>query len=152
MSIKKITVRVYGLIINKKKEILLTDEYAMDMKMTKFPGGGLELGEGTIDTLHREALEEFGQDIIIKDHFYTTDFFQQAITRPEYQLLSIYYLADFKEKPKFKTTKKRFDFKELKNGSISFRWKKIELIHDDEITLPIDKIVLKKIKNQYYNK
>ena len=71
--IKHFNIRVYGIIINKRNEVLLSDEYLMDMKMTKFPGGGLRFGEGTIDCIRREAMEEFGQEIEIISHYYTTD-------------------------------------------------------------------------------
>ena len=75
--INNFTIRVYAIIINNKNEILLSDEFQMGMKMTKFPGGGMEFGEGTIDCLKREAIEEFGQEIEVLDHFYTTDFFNR---------------------------------------------------------------------------
>ena len=52
------TIRVYGLIFNERKEILLSDEFQLNTKMTKFPGGGLEFGEGTISCLEREFEEE----------------------------------------------------------------------------------------------
>ncbi|GAJ02545.1 unnamed protein product, partial [marine sediment metagenome] len=55
VNIQHFVVRVYGLIINDKKEVLLTDEYQLGMKMTKFPGGGLEFGEGPVDCIKREA-------------------------------------------------------------------------------------------------
>jgi hypothetical protein len=42
----KFNIRVYGLLINKQQEVLVTDEYRIGMYMTKFPGGGLEYGEG----------------------------------------------------------------------------------------------------------
>jgi len=51
-------IRVYGLIINANKEVLISDEYVLKTYMTKFPGGGLEFGEGTIDCLKREFREE----------------------------------------------------------------------------------------------
>jgi ADP-ribose pyrophosphatase YjhB (NUDIX family) len=49
--IKRLNIRVYGLLINHQNEILLVDEQIDDFKFTKFPGGGLELGEGTTDCL-----------------------------------------------------------------------------------------------------
>lgn len=72
----KFIIRVYGILINENKEVLLSDEYYKGVKITKFPGGGLNYGEGTIDCLKREALEEFGQPIEVIEHFYTTDFFK----------------------------------------------------------------------------
>jgi len=146
-EINHFTVRVYALIINEKNEVLLSDEYQLNTKMTKFPGGGLEFGEGTIECLKREAIEEFGQDIEITGHFYTTDFFQKALFLDGYQVISIYYKAKFKEKIKFKISDKPFDFEELKNGNQSFRWQKLENLHPEEFYLPIDKYVANILKN-----
>jgi ADP-ribose pyrophosphatase YjhB (NUDIX family) len=76
----KFVIRVYALIINPSHEVLLTDEYQLNTIMTKFPGGGLEFGEGTIECLKREIAEECnGQQIENIRHYYTTDFFQKAL-------------------------------------------------------------------------
>lgn len=139
--LNKFTIRVYAIIVNDKKEVLLSDEFQFGIKMTKFPGGGLEFGEGTIDCLKREAIEEFGQEIEILEHFYTTDFFQQARFKKEYQVVSIYYLAKFTDDIKFKVSDKAFDFKEIKNESQSFRWQSIENLKVNNLTLPIDQKV-----------
>lgn len=62
MEISKVNIRVYGLIFCKGL-LLITDEFRLGMPMTKFPGGGLIKGEGTIDCLKRECMEELGQEI-----------------------------------------------------------------------------------------
>jgi len=139
-------VRVYGLIQNTRDEILVTDEFQIDRRMTKFPGGGLEYGEGTVDCLRREIREECnGQEITNIRHFYTTDFFQQAFFYNEKQLISIYYLAELQGDPVFKISETAFDFKEEVNGSQSFRWIKRKLLNPDEFSFPIDKFVARKI-------
>ena len=143
-------IRVYGIIINDNKEVLLSDEYKLGMKMTKFPGGGLEYGEGTIDGLKREFREECnGQEIKNIIHFYTTDFYQKALFHENKQLLSIYYIAELDNPVKFQTSKKPFDFQEDKNGNQSFRWIKINSLNEAEITFPIDKFVTGKLKQQF---
>lgn len=136
-------IRVYSLIINHKKEILLTDEFRLGMRMTKFPGGGMQYGEGTLQCLHREAIEEFKQDIEIISHFYTTDFFQKALFYENAQLLSIYYLVRFKEKTGFKISDKPFDFPGEIDKNQSFRWKSIAALTPDDVSFPIDKKVVK---------
>jgi 8-oxo-dGTP diphosphatase len=133
--------RTYAIIINEKNEILLSDEFVFGRRITKFPGGGVELGEGTLDCLHRESIEELGQDIEILHHFYTTDFFQQGYFRKEIQVVSIYYLAKLKEEPKFKISEKPFDFEKDVEGAQSFRWIAIKNLKVEDISLPIDKIV-----------
>jgi 8-oxo-dGTP diphosphatase len=119
---KSFVIRAYAVVINDRNQVLLSDEYLMNTYMTKFPGGKLEWGEGPIDCLKREALEEFGQPVEIIDHFYTSDFFQTALLYQESQVLSIYYLAQFEGPIRFKLSTKRFDFAEPVHGSQSFRW------------------------------
>jgi len=143
-------IRIYGIIVNSNNEVLLSDEFQLGMKMTKFPGGGLEYGEGTIECLKREFREECnGQEIKNIKHFYTTDYFQKALFIENKQLLSIYYLADLLDPLKFKISERPFDFQEEKNETQSFRWAKIKSINQDEITFPIDKFVADKIKKQF---
>ena len=149
--INKITIRIYGIVINDKGEILLTDEFRLGMRMTKFPGGGLEPGEGTIDCLRREFREEMNQEIKNFRHFYTTDFFQQTRLLPEpHQILSIYYLTDLLHPENLKTTNKIFDFEDI-DGSQTFRWAKIEDLVAEDFTFPIDKVVLEMLKDDYEN-
>jgi len=146
-------IRVYGLILNEKQEVLLTDEFQLNMKMTKFPGGGLEFGESTLDCLKREMKEECnGQPIKNIRHFYTTDFYQKALFFENHQLISIYYTAELKEPLTFKISEKPFDFKKLINGKQSFRWVKIKTLKEDELSFPIDKFVVHKLKEHYRQK
>ena len=142
-------IRVYGLLINEKNQILISDEQSGERTFSKFPGGGLELGEGLIDALKREFIEECNADIEVVSHFYTTDFFQKALFYENKQLLSIYYLTRLLYPIKFKISKKPFDFQEEKNGNQSFRWIKIKSINEDDITFPIDKFVAGKLKNHF---
>ena len=148
-NINRYIIRVYAIILNADKEVLISDEFQMNMKMTKFPGGGMHFGEGPVDCLKREAVEEFGQGIKILEHFYTTDFFQQAKFYNDAQLLSIYYLAEFTSPVKFKISGKSFDFKHEENGAQSFRWIKLKNIHENELTFPIDKHVIVLLKDKY---
>jgi 8-oxo-dGTP diphosphatase len=146
-KITSFNIRVYGLFINQLNEILLADEERFGMKMTKFPGGGLHFGEGTIECLKREALEEFGQEIEVLGHFYTTDFFQQAMFFEDKQLISIYYRAKFLEKEKFRITTKSFDFKNANQDEpISFRYVGLEKLNTADLSFPIDQYVLKLLK------
>ncbi|GET26421.1 NUDIX domain-containing protein [Prolixibacter sp. NT017] len=135
------TIRVYGLIL-KGRNVLLTDEFQLGQPMTKFPGGGLEYGEGTIECLRREFREEMQQEIKNIQHFYTTDFFQQAKFFEETQLMSIYYRADFANElfTDFPVSAER-DYSNLnKNGDMHFRWCPIENI-GQQLSFPVDKKV-----------
>ncbi len=150
MNKNNFIVRVYGLIINSVDEVLVSDEFQVGMKMTKFPGGGLEFGEGPIDCLIREIKEECSdQEIDNIEHFYTTDFYQKALFYENHQLISIYFKAKLKEPVLFDISDKPFDFEKMENGNQSFRWVKINSLNKDEFTFPIDKFVAQKLKAHY---
>lgn len=139
-------VRVYGLLINSKNEVLVSDEFEYDQYFSKFPGGGVEFGEGLIDALKREFVEECNAEIEVIEHFYTTDFYEKSSFNDS-QLISVYYLV--KEiNPlalKFKTTV--FDFDE--GFSQSFRWVKIDEITVDDVTFKTDKTVVDMLKKKF---
>jgi 8-oxo-dGTP diphosphatase len=137
-QINRFNVRVYGIAINSDNNILLCKEKLQGMEFTKFPGGGLEYGEGTIDCLYREFKEELNAEIEIVKHFYTTDFFQQSAFKKTDQLLSIYYIVKLKNKI--------MNYVLEENGTIiQFFWKPFEELTVDDLTLPIDKLVAGKL-------
>ncbi|MCK4921102.1 MAG: NUDIX domain-containing protein [Bacteroidales bacterium] len=148
-EIKHFNLRVYGLLVNDKKEVLISDEYVLDTFMTKFPGGGLEFGEGPEDCIKREYMEEFGQEIKILEHFYTTGFFQKALYFSDHQLISIYYLVNFLSEPQFHISSKAFDFPDKINGNQSFRWVNIREFNVKELKFPIDRIAFKMLKERF---
>lgn len=139
-------IRVYGIVLNDRNQVLVTDEFQLGMQMTKFPGGGLDFGEGTIDCLRREFREECnGQEIKNIRHFYTTDYFQKALFYENAQLISIYYLADLESPLQFTVSEKSFDFEKKENGNQSFRWLSLNKASSDMLSFPVDKIVLTKL-------
>jgi 8-oxo-dGTP diphosphatase len=139
-------IRVYGIVFNDKNEVLLTDEFQLGMKMTKFPGGGLQFGEGTTECLVREFKEECnGQELENIRHYYTTDYFQKALFFENHQLISIYYLTDLIMPLRFKISEKPFDFEKPENGSQSFRWANLTETTYDELSFPIDKVVFQQL-------
>ena len=144
----RFTVRVYGIILNDREEILLSDESYMGYLFTKLPGGGLEYGEGTLDCLKRELREETGCDIEVLQHLYTTDFFQESKFFPGMQVISIYYLARFTEKPAFPVSEKPYNFPGKAERGQSFRWVPLSELTPEDVTLPIDKKVVEMIKLQ----
>jgi 8-oxo-dGTP diphosphatase len=83
-------VRIYGL-CQWQGKVLLCREPFQGRIVTKFPGGGLELGEGPEDGLLREFREETGQSAELIGHLYTTGFFIPSLRDPREQLISIYY-------------------------------------------------------------
>jgi ADP-ribose pyrophosphatase YjhB (NUDIX family) len=140
---------VYGICI-QDEHVLVSDEYVMDMYMTKFPGGGLEYGEGPVDCLTRECKEEMGIHIKITEHFYTTDFFQPNRFYENTQLISIYYAFQLPEGHRLPISEKKFDFEEEKNGMQSFRWIPLSELSPEDLTFPVDQKVVRILtgKNQ----
>ncbi len=134
-------VRVYGLLIDSENRVLVADELIHEHYITKFPGGGLEFGEGTIDAIKREMMEETGITIEVVSHFYTTDFFMASAFNPKAQVISIYYIIKAITPYNLRTTDKAFDFEEVKEGAISFRWLPINSLSETTFTFPIDKRV-----------
>ncbi len=147
----KFNIRVYGIFVNEHNEVLISDEFQLNRKMTKFPGGGLKFGEGTIDCLRREMMEECNQEIEGIQHFYTTDFYQKALFFEDHQLISIYFTAKLTAPVNFKISNQKFDFVTMENGSQSFRWLKISEEIDNEFTFSIDKHVANLLKDKLVN-
>jgi 8-oxo-dGTP diphosphatase len=149
-AITRFNIRVYGLLTNPNKQVLVADEvFKNGNKATKFPGGGLEFGEGLMDGLVREFKEETGVAVTVKEHFYTTSFFQPSFFDNDSQIISIYYLCESAEWQNIKTTAKKFDFVVV-NGreAESFRWVKLTDLKDEtDIVLPIDKVVVEMLLN-----
>ena len=146
-------IRVYGILINDEKKVLVSDEYIRGNYYTKFPGGGLELGEGTRDCLKREFKEEMDLDVEILDHIYTTDFFQMSAFNPADQIISIYYFVKALEEIKAPLRNKEFDFDEgqlriykEKNEIETFRFIEWDNFSAESVTLPIDKAVADMLK------
>lgn len=139
-------VRVYGIMRNAENEILVSDEYIKGSYITKFPGGGLEYGEGTRDCLKREWMEELKQQIDITRHIYTTDFFQISAFGDGRQIISIYYYVKPTSPFTLEVRYKPFDFKEVVDQAQALRWIPLQELTAETVTLPIDKIVVSLIK------
>ena len=149
-------IRVYGVLINEKKQVLLSDEFIRGKYFTKFPGGGLELGEGTRDCLKREFKEEMDLEVQIEDHIYTTDYFQMSAFNPGDQIISIYYFVKALAPITAPLRNTEFDFDEdqmkiymEKTEIETFRFIDWNNFSTESVTLPIDKIVATILKEKY---
>lgn len=146
-------VRVYGILINEKKQVLVVDEFIRGEYYTKFPGGGLEIGEGTRDCLKREFREEMDLEVEIGEHFYTTDFYQVSAFNPSHQIISIYYLVNptedldvpLQNEIEFDQNKSHENKEEIEG----FRFVEWHKFSEDSVTLPIDKVAVKLIKERF---
>ena len=126
---KRFNIRVYGIWIHDGK-LLVNEEIIRGKSIIKFPGGGLDWGEGIKDCLIREWREELNIDIEVLGHFYTTDFFQPSAFDSS-QVISIYYMVSAMVPETFvnnETNERTY-------------WMDIKAVSADTFTLPIDKIV-----------
>jgi ADP-ribose pyrophosphatase YjhB (NUDIX family) len=147
-------IRVYGILQNLNGDVLVSDEFIRGSQYTKFPGGGLEFGEGTRDCLKREFLEEMQLEVRVTDHIYTTDFFQMSAFNPEHQIISIYYRVEALEEIRVPIRTRLFDFDESqlevyrKTGETeTFRFIPWGSFSSDSVCLPIDKVVASLLKS-----
>ena len=97
--LRKFNVRVYG-IWERAGKILVSEEVIGSVRMLKFPGGGVELGEGPTEALQREFMEELGLERIGYTHLHTMEGFVQSRFRPEEQVITIHYEVESEEEPR----------------------------------------------------
>lgn len=135
---ERFNVRVYGIWIQEGRT-LVNEETIRKKSYIKFIGGGLEYGEGVTNCLHREWKEELNLDIKVLEHFYTTEFFQKSFF-DDTQVISIYYLIEpLHPDPYIINT----------NPEEYTHWIKLEDITPETFSLPIDKVVAKKICERF---
>lgn len=139
-------IRVYGIPLYEGRA-LVTDEHRFGKSFTKFVGGGLEFGEGTIDCLKREFSEELSLNIDGTEHFYTTDFFQASAFHHRNQIISIYYLIRKFDPEKIPHTTTVNDFVPEERAQC-FRWIALKDLSEKDMSFPIDKVVAKMLSDQ----
>jgi len=125
-------IRVYGLLIHENKILIIREPFAGTM-IDKFPGGGLEYGEGLKDCLQRELMEELNLEIEIEKHFYTQDFFLASRFDDSEQIIMVYYKIKAK------------DISELKVIDPEIQeliWMDLKELSPENVTLPTDKLVV----------
>lgn len=145
--INRFNIRVYGVLVNEKNQVLVSDEriYKDNRKVTKFPGGGLELGEGPADCIVRECKEELQLDVEVVRHLYTTHFFQQSAFNDQDQIISIYYIIKALGPINVAVNNTTPVYPE--KVSEIFRFVDWDYLTEDMMTLPIDKIAVRVLKN-----
>src|SRR5690606_17523171 len=135
---KPFNVRVYGLMVHNRKILIIREPFAGTV-IDKFPGGGLEYGEGLIDCLKREFKEELNLEIEIESHFYTQDFFLKSRFDESEQILMIYYKVK---------TEKIAELEILDPDIQALIWVNLDEISTDDLTLPTDKLVVEMLLYQ----
>lgn len=133
---RRFNLRVYGILINERNEILLSEECRNGFPFTKFPGGGLEFGESLQSGLMREFQEEMGIEINVGACLYHNDFVQLSAFNPNEQLFVFYYRVHYASCDAIVTSEKPIthdqDY-ELR------RWVPLTELTEECVTFPIDK-------------
>ena len=154
MTASNFTIRVYGLLIHGRgghgePHVLVADELIKGQRVTKFPGGGLEYGEGLKDCLVREIREEIGVEAYDVQHFYTTDFFQQsAFHSKPLQVLSVYFTFRVREPDTIPVVIEPFTGISGPGDQEAFRWLRLRGSKEDDLSLPIDRVVWRMLVEQ----
>ncbi|CAM3354198.1 NUDIX domain-containing protein [Empedobacter stercoris] len=139
---KPFNVRIYALLEHKGKVLVIHEPFQGKL-IYKFPGGGLEFGEGTKDCLKREFKEELNLDVEIGSHIFTQDFFVPNAFDPTEQVLLIYYKATVSEKSLAQLKILDADINEL-------LWIEVNDLDLNQFTLDADKVVVDLYKNENF--
>ena len=135
-SKKTFVIRVYGFIINDDNEILIADEFHYDTFMRKFPGGGLEHGEGIVACLRRELKEELGFDLAVMDQVYITPSFVTSAFNKSAQVIGVYYrvIPIVEMLPLYRENR----LPPTENGMENFKWISIDALSKSDFTFTTD--------------
>lgn len=145
MTPTSFTIRVYGLLIYNNQLMLSRENIQGDI-YTKFPGGGLEFGEGILDCLHREFREEVDISISNAKHFYTSEqYLESAFHSPPKQVICVYYLVETMEIEKIKTMDPEQTEALQKDKDQLLYWCPLDKLKGQKIELPLDKLVIEKL-------
>ena len=140
--------RVYGFLINENHEVLISDEFEFKTFFTKFPGGGVEFGEGISDALKREFKEELNADIVSSQLIYFNDYFQESVFHKDVQVTCFYYHV----------TCKSIDHIGVKQYPIPFsasgekqRWVKLAELTEKSLSFKTDQMALIALKENLFS-
>lgn len=135
-------IRVYGILINQRNEVLLSDETYKGQAFTKFPGGGLCLGEGPEEALHREFKEEWDLKIKVRRILHVTGNFVPSAF-DDSQVIGIYYLVEalHEPDPAFREVPSEATQKQV------YRWVPLQKMAETCLTFEIDQAAWSAFKN-----
>ena len=142
-------IRVYALIV-KNNRLLISEEQHGAVFLRKFPGGGLQFGEGVLQALHRELKEELNADIESASMLCVTEDFVVSFLNNKQQVIGVHYLVELKQN--FSDEFLNNNRVELENGHIHFKWVILNELSADDFTSPVDKSAFEKLKNYLFER
>lgn len=143
----KFTIRVYGLLLHRGS-VLLSKENIRGKVYVKFPGGGLEFGEGTLACLKREFQEELAIDVQPTEHFYTTENFVRSAFGSDYQVMSIYYKVAYPLAANLPVQPDQDDKALTEHGDQIVYWQSIDTLSTEHLDFPIDQEVALRLSQE----
>lgn len=85
-------VGAYGILIEDGK-VLLTHTRIPSGAVWNLPGGAVELGEGPLEALKREFIEETGLQVVASGLAHASERFHQSKDYPQNQLVKLYWFV-----------------------------------------------------------
>jgi 8-oxo-dGTP diphosphatase len=137
VELKQFNIRVYGIWICDGK-VMVSHEQSEDLRFTKFPGGGLEMGEGILHCLKREFREELGIEFQKHSLFYVTEDLVISAFNQEEQLVSVYYQVQSDQEPVGTYLE---EMRWGKKYTIQLAWLPLQDIKESMFHFPVDKTV-----------
>ncbi len=128
-------IRVYGVLINEAREILLSDETYKGLSFTKFPGGGLWVGESLPDGLIREFKEECNLDITIHRLLHVTNTMVASVFDNS-QVIAVYY--EVKSVGHDLSNFRMENVDEENQSTQSFRWRALANLSVGDLSFDMD--------------
>ncbi|UUV20971.1 NUDIX domain-containing protein [Paenimyroides aestuarii] len=136
-NLKGFNIRVYALCVINNKLLTLKEPFS-GVVVTKLPGGGLELCEGTVDCLKREFAEELNLKIDVNEPFYIQENFVDSLAKDHKQLLTLYFFATILNIEQMQV---------LDENIQQIEWVAID--GNNPFTLPVDQLVFNKLQKKY---
>ena len=137
------TSRVYGFLINNSKQVLVSAERFNGIPLIKFPGGGVEWGEGLQEALIREFKEELKISIGVKENIYFNDFPVESAIDKRYQVQAFFYHVEPLESMRFSTV---LSLKPPEKNTENFIWVDLKNLSEELFTYEIEKEAAKALR------
>lgn len=148
-ALSRLNIRVYAVILDHRGErILISREDLPGGLKMKFPGGGLELGEGPEDALHREIREELGDGIQLTrlELLHTTSHFVRSSFAPDNQVIAIHYRAQFADPATDSLWTEKFSRHPGAEPGLEFKWRRIVDLQPPDLDFATDRAIIGKLK------